>query len=168
MSSSVCDSLGIPSYLHRKGRDIDNHFIDEFVYRRFLASAEKSDWMANNQISSSIFEVKNDSCNRSKYSNSPEDVLYNIRVEDEGKHYFSWGVLSINTKAFDVFTFKINETTRTFSLQLSHEPLECMFPHSEIIVLENGSVVDTSKPKSVKAAIRDFLITECEIVKLPS
>ncbi len=28
--------------------------------------------------------------------------------------------------------------------------------YSEIIVLKNGSVVDTSKPKSVKAAIRDF------------
>jgi hypothetical protein len=84
--------------------------------------------------------------------------LYNVRVEDEGNHYFSWGVLSIKPQAFDVFTFKTTNTSRTFFLQLRHDPLDCMFPHSEIIVLENGSVVDTSKPKSVKAAIRDFLI----------
>jgi hypothetical protein len=43
-----------------------------------------------------------------------------------------------------------------------------MFPHSEIIVLEAGIRIDTSKPKSVKAVIRDYLITECEIVKFPS
>jgi len=168
VSNSVCNSLGIPSYLHRSGRAIDNEFIDEFIFRRFLATGAKIDWMKDNQLSSSIFEVKNDSCNRSKYSNSPEDVLYNVRIEDEGKHYFSWGILSIGTKAFSIFTFKVNGTTRTFSLQLSHDPLECMFPHSEIIVLEVGFRIDTNKPKSVKTAIRDFLITECKIVKYPS
>jgi len=168
VSNSICDSLRIPSHLHRNGRAIDDEFGEELIYRRFLAPGLNSDWLKSRQLSSSIFEVKNDSCNRSKYSNSPHDVLYNVRIEDEGKHYLSWGILSINSKAFSLFTFQVNGTTRTFSLKLSHDPLDCMFPHSEIIVLEAGIRIDTSKPKSVKAVIRDYLITECEIVKFPS
>lgn len=167
-SESVCSSLGIPSHLHRAGRVNDDVFVGEVIFRRFLASGTKNDWSKNSQISCSIFEVKNDSCNRSKYSDSPEDVLYNVRIEDGGNHYFSWGILSIGSDMFDLFTFQINGTTRTFSLKLEHVPLDCMFPHSEIIVFENNEKVDTSKPKSVKVVIRDYLISNCDIVKSPS
>jgi hypothetical protein len=151
------------------GRTVDEEFNNEIIYRRFKASADKSEWLNNSQLSSSIFQVNSDSCNRSKYSEFPEDVLFNIRIEDNGAHYFSWGILAFNSEIIDSFSFLLNGTKRTFSMKLDHTPLDCMFPHSEIIVLEGEEKININiPPKSARVVIRDYLISNCEIIKSPS
>lgn len=164
---TVCDSLGIPSYLQRNGRPEDNNFLSETIYRRFRSSANIQSWLNDQSISSSIFPVQDDSCNRSKYSNVPEDVLYNVRVEDSGAHYLSWGILEFDSDALKTFSSEVNGEKRYFTIGLIHSPLECMYPHSEIIVYENGERIDTNKPKSIKRLIRDCLINNSRIVKHP-
>ena len=164
-----CLELGIPEYLHQKERPVDSIFQSEFIYRRYKASGNVEDWKKDKVISASIFPVKNDSCNRSKYCRVPEDVLYNTREEDKGNHYFEMGILSVNSDSLIFFSGNItqNGNARNFQLTVSHEPLECMYPHCEILVMENGQVIDQKKPKSIKALIRDLLLDEVEIAKMP-
>ncbi len=168
--ASKCSELGIPEELHRKNRPIDNTFESEMIYRRFQSSASISEWSKDGKLSSSIFPVKRDSCNREKYSTSPKDVLYNIREEDEGKHYFDiYGVVGFSSEVlydFQNTSLMINDEVRKFTLQLSHSPEECMYPHCEILVLENGQEV-TLNAKSIKTAIRVYLVQNCKIL-IPS
>ena len=165
-----CQKLGIPEYLHRQERPIDNQFLTETIFRRFDVAGEPSDWRNDKGISASIFPVKDDSCNRDKYSEKPEDVLYNTREEDGGSHYVNMGILSFCSSTIDNFTAEINQNNikRIFTLKLKHDPLECMYPHCEILVLENGQILDQNKPKSIKTLIRDILLDKITIVKEPS
>lgn len=168
--NQLCQQLGIPERLHRNGRGIDNEFLeDELIYRRFKVEGNKEDWLSNSQISTSIFKVSNDSCNRSKYSEEPEDVLFNIRPQDEGKHYIDWGILSLQVHQLNQFSFPIqqNSIDRIFSIKVEHVPDDCMYPHSEIRVFVDGELISKNKPSSINRAIRDFLIEQVVIVKEP-
>ena len=118
-------------------------------------------------MSVALFELKDDSYNRSKYSQKPEDVLYNEREEDKGNHYLDAGILQVAILHTLTFGFEINDEERKFQLLPVHKPTECIFPHSELHIYENGAKIDyaQSKPKSLKAAIRDFLVRNCTVVK---
>lgn len=165
-----CHALGIPEYLHRDERPIDIHFLSETIFRRFDVPGEPSTWRKDKRISASIFPVRNDSCIREKYSRKPEDVLYNTRVEDNGRHYFHMGILSFSTSDIDGFKEEIshNNSRRIFTLKMKHDPLDCMYPHCEILVLENDTILDQNKPKSIKTLVRDILLDKISIVKEPS
>jgi len=168
--SKLCTQLGIPERLHKNGRDIDAAFLeDELIYRRFKVEGSQEDWNANNQISVKIFPVSNDSCNRSKYCESPEDVLFNTRPSDEGKHYLDWGIIALEVTRLNDFEFSFyqNSNRKIFLIKVEHVPSECMYPHSEIRVYENDSLVVQDKPKSTKSAIRKFLMDRIVIVKEP-
>lgn len=168
--NELCTQLGIPERLHRNGRAIDTEFLeDELVYRRFKVEGTKEDWHSNNQVSVKVFPISNDSCNRSKYCESPEDVLFNTRPSDEGKHYLDWGILSLEVSKLNDFNFSFqqNSIQKLFFIKVEHIPSECMYPHSEIRVYENGVLIIQDKPKSIKSAIRKFLMDRKKIVKEP-
>lgn len=164
-----CFELGIPEHLHSKGREIDNVFDSELIYRRYFASGKITDWMKDGSISAAIFPVRNDSCNRSKYCKDPTDVLYNTREGENEEHYIHMGILGFNSSAVEDFshTIKHNNNDRVFRLKMQHDPRVCMYPHCEIIVLENGERVNSGKPKSVKVLVRDILLNSIEIISYP-
>lgn len=170
MQLLVCKALGIPEYLHRDGRPIDEEFNSELIYRRFNIAGNPSEWIKDKSISTVIFEVKNDSCNREKYCKTPSDVLFNTRPEDKGAHYEHHGIISFNSDVVQYFneSLELNDTKRQFTLKMVHYPNDCMYPHCEIHVYENGIYVDSGKPKSIKALIRDILIGACEVIKYPT
>lgn len=166
--SEVCSKLGIPKELERNNRPPDQIFNCEKIYRRFQGTSNIEDWKSDRGISSSIFPVKNDSCNREKYSTNPTDVLYNIREQDGGAHYFgTYGILEFSSDIiyeFENSSLEINNVVRKFTLQLIHSPEECMYPHCEVLVLENGNRIQHLTAKSIKSAIRVFLIDNCTVL----
>lgn len=48
--------------------------------------------------SATSFKLAEDAYNRSKYSQEPKDVLYNVRPEDGGKHYTDAGILALRVE----------------------------------------------------------------------
>jgi hypothetical protein len=165
-----CEKLGIPTYLHKNNRSTDQEFNSEIIYRRFYTSGKPEDWKNDRSISASIFPVKDDSCNRDKYSKEPQDVLYNTREQDKGLHYTKMGVLSFCSSIINGFSESINQndSSRDFTLKLVHDPLDCMYPHCEIVVLEGDVIINQNKPKSIKTLIRDILIENITIVVEPN
>lgn len=163
----ICSQLGIPERLHKRNRKPDQEFNSEDIYRRFKAVGNREDWKKDSQISAAIFPVKNDSCIRQKYSQHPQDVLYNAKEENNEGHYFeSMSVLAFNTGILDKFNQAItqNGIERIFKLSIKHDPIKCMYPHCEILVTENGEVVNQNKPKSIKVAVRDILLEYAQII----
>ena len=166
--SDECSKLGIPAYLHQGDRNADQNFDpEELLYRRFFTKIPSSEWQQNKSVSVALFELKDDSYNRSRYSQEPEDVLYNERKEDNGNHYFDAGILQVAILHTLEFSFDINGNERAFRLSPFHKPTECIFPHTELHIYENETKIDytQSKPKSLKAAIRDFLVRNCIVIK---
>jgi len=169
--SERCKSLGIPDHLFTNNRQIINTFSpEEEIYRRFKASGTPEDWIKDKQLSAAVFPVDEDSCNREKFSESCEDVLYNTRHEDEGNHYFDWGVLMFQAGELNQFHNRITEkgVHRDFVIELEHQPTECMYPHCIVNVLENGKKIDHKQPpRSIRALVRDILIVKSTVVKYP-
>lgn len=167
--SERCKGLNIPDYLHTNGREPDPHFNSELIYRWFRGPVEFStDWRDHDHVSSVIFAVKNDSCNREKYSRTPEDVLINTTGDD--RNLSDCGIIQINSDHLSgqVHEIEQNNKKRTFELGIEHVPTECMYPHCEIIVFENGVKIDEKgPPRSTRTAIRRMLIKEVDIVKDP-
>ncbi len=167
MPSPECSKLGIPDHLHQDDRVPDQSFEEgELLYRRFRVLGKVEDWKNDKSLSVAIFEIKNDSFNRSKYSN-PEDVLYNDNFEADGKHHTSNGILSLPVAELNEFDFPVlqNKILKHYTIKVSHTPLVCNYSHSEIFVLEEEQQIDSNKPKSMKAALRDFLLERVTIIK---
>jgi hypothetical protein len=141
-----CTISDIPEQLHRNGRPVVPDFErDEFIYRRFINSNEAE-----------IFKLQDTSVNRSKFSQSPSDVLFNIK---DGRRYFNQGIVQL--KVSDVERIECSHPTlpnQRFTLKLIHDPEECMYPHSIIGVYLNGQKIEKIKPNQVKTAIRDSLM----------
>lgn len=169
-----CSRLGIPKHLHTANRQKVSEFApSETIYRRFTEPGTINQWKGNNQVSASIFKLDNDSCNRSIFCQLPEDVLLNTREQDNGAHYLTHGIISFNVGKFYSLlvppapAIKQNGFDRNFVLHLEHDPLPCMYPHTEIHVYDGSNRIDNSPPKSTKAIIRGLLLDICEIVKMP-
>lgn len=168
--SGLCSSLRIPERLHTNNREIDNDFRGEEIYRRFNISGERSNWENNRTLSASIFPVDRDSCNRQKFSLSPNDVLYNTRPQDNGAHYLHHGIIMFKAEAVEEFdeTLTENGKNRIFKLRIEHVPTECMYPHCEVHVFENGVKLDLTKPpRSIRGFVRDVLLEHSSIIKYP-
>jgi hypothetical protein len=167
--SERCKELNIPDYLHTNNRNPDQEFNSELIYRWFKIQIDReSDWRNDKGVSSSIFAVRNDSCNREKYSRKPDDVLYNTTGDDRDLTKF--GICQFNSDVLDgeVHRIEQNNSPRIFELGIEHIPTECMYPHCEIIVKENGSKIDQDgPPKSTRTAIRRILAKKIEIIKDP-
>lgn len=129
-----CEILGIPNHLHKNQRELDTIFDEEEVlYRRF--KIERSKWEGTIQESSAVFELKDDSYNRSKYCLSPTDVLYS----STGEYYENWGIGSVSiSKISGNKKSIINNEIRNFTIKVEHTPEICNYPHCEVFIYEDG------------------------------
>lgn len=171
LAASPCKKIGIPSQLHRDGRDADQEFLhSEILFRRFYAESKKEVWIDDKRLSASIWPIHNDSCTRSKYGIDHNDALFNKDAVDSSDHFSDWGVLSIRIFYLGEFEKDLTEKDkkRIYTAIAQHDPEECIFTHTEIHVLINGEKVTESRPKSVKALLRDILITNCKVEKEPN
>jgi hypothetical protein len=158
-----CDELGIPPHLHRNRRRKKPHFDNaELLYRRF----ETLDKGGKPDITK-IKPIRGLSTNRESLCQSPEDVLYEGLT---GLYFPKWGVFSFRVGLIRSFQLIHPETNDTFTFNVAHEPIQCMFPHSEITVIKNGNILpyDDDLPKPLRRRFRRFLRNECDIPKLPN
>lgn len=165
-----CSALGIPERLHTGDREADSHFEEnEQVYRRFWLPGPKETWsMIGNSPSARIFDLSEDSYNRSKYCDQPEDVLFNVSQESDGEHYANAGIMALQVSHIrddtTEFTITENGNERRFTFSVEHDPLPCMYPHTNVNVLENGKLAP-KRPQSLKLAFRLMLRDYLSIVK---
>lgn len=155
-----CDELGIPPYLHRKGRPQETHFDKrEWLYRR----VSPDDYLPDGQISASKWKIPGLSVNRGKYTKSPnKDVLYNIT---SANHYFSWGIVKIKVGFLEGLEYQHPNLPIIFSFKMLHDPEECMYPHSILSILENNEPTSRNLSPSLKAEFRDHLKNNWTMVK---
>lgn len=148
-----CFDLGIPKHLHKNERGQDSEFQDdELLFRRYKEENQ-------------IFSTQRMSVNRSKYGQS-EDVLYNV---NSSNHFNHWGIVSIKVGQLRKFQFAHPEKQGIkYSLTVVHSPSDCMYPHSEIIILQNDIQLDSlDKPKSARTEFMMFCEQNFIKVKSP-
>lgn len=158
---SYCSNLGIAEHLHKMDRNVDNSFNEqEKLYRRFDQEGKKEDWLTDGKKTASIFKLRDDSYNRSKYSN-PEDVL----TDNLGNRYEGWGILSLNVHQITGFKSPVNLNGENYEIELtvSHAPERCNYAHAEVSGCIDNKKIDKRK-KSVKVVIRDVLLGQCHIL----
>jgi len=164
LESNKCSSLGIPDSLHKKDRlDIQDFDATEKIWRRFspVDTFNKSNITEINgkrKPKLSVFPFKKNgmSCNRQKYSNVKEDVLYNI---ESSEHFWDWSIFELIHGNYD--GIEIGEELIPITI---HKSTECMYPHVEIWININGEpLVDI--PEQHKLQLRKKFQELCEIVK---
>ncbi|KFF22943.1 hypothetical protein [Chryseobacterium sp. JM1] len=163
MDQNPCEKICIPAELHWNARPIDENFINENLFRRTRISIDSSK-ISEKEISAAIFPIKDDSCNREKYSQA-DDVLFNIMANDCDDHFLHYGIVKINSNYILSESFSPEGSRDNYTFKIIHCPTDCMYPHSEISVFKNNERVADHKPKSVKAYIRDIIISNCVIIK---
>lgn len=164
-----CEEICIPERLHKKNKHAEKKFnSDEVLFRRFnvpVQLKDKTDGWGN-----LIFKLDNDSYNRSSFS-EPEDVLYNINANNcDGRYYQKWGIyeLPLNEINNSSIEFKIENRKRLISFSAIHSPVDCMYPHSELLVFENGKQLtreDFIGP--IRPAVRTYLKKFGKVKKNP-
>ncbi len=152
-SDPVCSSRGIPCHLHQCGRQSDPVFTpNEVAYR--WHPPEVTD--PKNLIS---FKKKNSSVNRSKYCKDSADVLICDRTGTVKPHH----VASFPISFFNGRAWKKQKTEGGVSAEIEvtvtieHAPLPCNYAHCDLVVRENGQVVD-----ELKGVLRLQIRTEVE------
>lgn len=171
----TCSRFSIPKRLWQGRRRKDNVFSDEeLIFRRFKGNINADDWRSTAGLSTAVFDVKNDSTNRSKYSTDPADVLYPITRRNPIHHYQSYGIVAFSVADFRTLSIvpkepltTIEGVPRVFTFQLEHIPECCMYPHTEIWIIENGTHVPAPSSRLVKAAVRDELFRISNLVRFP-
>lgn len=158
-----CNAICIPEQLHWNARPIDENFDNENLFRRVRIPIHQNK-ISETENSAMIFPIKDDSCNREKYS-GPYDVLFNVNANNCNEHFLNYGIVQINSNYIINEKFSPEGTNDIYTFKILHSPTECMYPHCEITVFKNEVRVSDSKPKSVKAYIRDIIISNCKIVK---
>jgi hypothetical protein len=171
--SAVCKSLGIPHYLCKNGRSPLTYFgKNEFLLRRFNVKGRVKNFIDINtrqpivKISNEIFQLNNDSYNRSIFCRVATDVLYNDRVVDNGAHYTSHGVLSISIGSIVGVISPLNQngSIKHCELRPIHTPMECNYSHCELQYFVDGTLYE-SRPKSANTFFRRILIKRMNILK---
>lgn len=166
-----CFALGIPEGLHSKGREDKQDFeSNEFVYRRFrdrINVDNSPNWRGSTSIPANIFSLNNDSYVRQKYSLAETDVLYNTNSDE--KSFKDWGIISLYINDFALIEQKKLETDdkkdHVLRLEMKHDPLPCMYPHSELKIYDNGTLVTEQPPRQVRSFIRREIVKVCNIIK---
>jgi hypothetical protein len=164
-----CGEKGIPGHLHTDGRDANQTFLaTELLYRRFRKSIEATANSDTEMLPPDLFPLRSDSLNRAAYC-KPEDVLYN---SNGAPHYFEQGICQFSVGcAEEIMAVKSDANGKnTYTLKIVHKPEDCMYPHSEIAVYKDGTLIDSVNPKSVKQEIRQKLlicIGTTSIIKQP-
>ncbi len=96
--------------------------------------------------------------------NGPRDVLYNEQAGPP--HYDDWGVVELSLSEVESLS-RVHpvEDSIHYTLRVFHRPTQCMCPHAEIEVLQNGTPVAEIRSKGVKAWVKVELAKISRLVK---
>ncbi len=167
--SCDCPSIIIPPYLHSNTKTkIINFDKSDSLLRRFeYLDTNHKPTLSDDKVSISIFSTKKMSCNMNSLCYQPEDVLYDIT---KNTFLAKGGIVSIPHS--EIMLYKANDPTDDsilYRLIVLHQPEPCMFPHVEIFVTKNDELIDDfERPKSIKAAIKNFYRNNSEIIRKPT
>ena len=161
-----CSQLGIPSYLHKSGREPDPQFGSKVeLYRWYRPGLQHlPTGMLTQAAWGRAFRDPHDtSVQRGDYCQDCTDALYDYKG---GNHRTHCGVMasrmdciqSLEPKQVEWTDHKGNSVTKEYTFVVTHKPEECMYPHSVIAVYENGEQLNT-KPsaRTAKNALRALL-----------
>jgi len=163
--NNLCPVIGIPERLWVSQRAEDPIFEeDEILYRR-IHTPLPEDFTEDDDISIELFEIKDDSYNRSKYCGSEKDVLFNTRITDEGRHYTNWGVISLTVKDLSVSS-QFNHEGRDVVCKLLpvHSPVPCNYSHTEAWFYRDNVQLSKNKPRSMKTFFRRSLLKKIKVL----
>lgn len=174
----TCKELNIPEHLWQKDRGCINDFLDdEQLYRRFKnpvphnfadPDAPKNDDKIT-AFTGEIFQLKGgddgDSYNRSKFCDTPEDVL----ISNNGKKSVHYGIFTLKACELKFTTpFKLNSIQKLLEVYIEHNPLKCNYAHSILKFKVNGEVPKNPKPgRTIKNIIRQELGPRIKVIKHP-
>ena len=130
------------------------------MYRRIVQEEIDEDYILD-----AAFPVRSNkiSVNRSHYCNTPKDVLYSC---DSPNHFFNDGILQISTE-IEGEEIRCDDNDNVYEVKFIHEPEECIYPHSVIVLFKGDICPQKIKPSSVKTKFRDRLRAHSEIIKRP-
>lgn len=135
----------IPNRLHTNDRQI----IDEFELNENLYKRCKLEDLKNPYRASTLSELSH---NRSGLIEdilcNPNDVLYNIEPGGQAEKYEELKVCTIRIKDLNMEnkykkTFSEIKNGETFNaiIELFHDPIPCMYPHSVFRIWLNGEII---------------------------
>jgi hypothetical protein len=155
----ACRSKGIPDHLHQIGRPtIQNVGTSEFLYYRF-----QPDKLKNGKLSLGIFRIPNMSVLWRRFCKSPDDALFDGVT---GQHFPTWGVIQLPVSGVEAIACPPNANIQ-YELKVVHDPLLCMYPHTEVRVFGDGHKLDVIDPQ-LKTLIKDCLRDLCTLAQPPS
>ena len=162
----VCNLDYIPERLHRNNRTpIDIFEIGEQLYMRCHPHV-----IENPYKDISITELShNRSGLQSETLCNPRDVLFNIKEEESEQQYSELMVCTIaikslndESKYFKIFRDDKNSVESVGSIELIHEPEDCMYPHCVFRVKLNSKIVTYNnykqtlkKSNRIRAAMKE-------------
>jgi hypothetical protein len=158
-------SPNIPEYLHQKGRQELQEFLDcEKLFRRVPRAYIEED----GTINPASLRLANDSFNREKFCQRPEDLL----IDNQGKEYKSdeWFILEISAGNIRRLNSCSTDSSvkppqkNHFTVIPHHDPLRCNYSHAIIAAHKNGIRVPEISPKKVKSEIRQQFTKYCTII----
>jgi len=165
MPNQNCAQKGIPEHLHQDNRDEDPDFDDaELLYRRFLSKVDSRDELI------AALSTRSMSVNRDRYSEEPEDVLYNINANHPDDHFFDCGILEFDVESVETINVEHPQLdNRSYSFRVLHRPSQCMYPHSVVKVVEtidgDDNIVDDISSGMVKLDLKDQICEHIDEVK---
>lgn len=169
MGQSDCARLGIPSHLHRNGRDTVQIESIDCLYLRHPPLPAGGKYQ--NDIPDYRLLEQSANSRLLNLKGEPEDVLYNIR---DGNHHLNLQVACLSVSdiwKLDIpnpHTIQYADDLKTiiksqdrYSFAVTHKPADCMFPHCDITALKNGKAPKDISP-GIKTTIRRNLAALAE------
>lgn len=157
--------MSIPQRLWISNRPEDPNFEpDEVLYRR-IQTPLPADFRDDDTIGVELFEIKDDSYNRSKYCSTEYDVLFNTRIQDNGQHYSNWGIISVTVgEMIEPVPFNLQGKMVECQLLPEHAPGICNYAHTEAWFYRDGIKVSKNKPPSMKTFFRRRLLKTLKVI----
>lgn len=158
MSCDACTELAIPEHLCSFNKERDVPFEEnEILYRRINSDIPDDIGLFSKQNLDKVFPLRNDSYNRSKFSN-PQDVL----IDANGTVYPEDKVISLKINLINSIEKTVPDSKnseRVFKLQVVSEIVDCNYAHCEVKCFMNGELVPNPEgnPKSSRSFMRDQL-----------
>jgi hypothetical protein len=156
MNGSACDELGIPHRLRTLNKKIVGFNDDgEILYRWVKPSVQ---FGPDGEVPGvgAFQDAADISCNRSLFCVAPTDVLYN---PFGGPHRFDHAVICATIASISrIALFFPLHSTCQIAFTFEHSPEPCMYPHTEIVVMEaENRLKNEVKPKTLRTLIRNEL-----------
>ncbi|MGA8477713.1 MAG: hypothetical protein WB696_07115 [Chthoniobacterales bacterium] len=150
MADSACSRLGVPERLHRERREPNRTFDeDEELYHRFPGHLD------DENLKEAISFEPGESYNRSKYCQSPADVLVDC---EKGEHFKGWGVIAFPVRDLIEPSWVCDDDkSNAYSYQAEHKPTRCNYAHAELLIFLNGQPA-TGVRKAVRRKVRKAIV----------